>query len=308
MTGFGAVLLFASPNLVAQDDAAPPQLSDAGADTCLGCHNSPEMLVIFATAHGQQADPESPMANLQCESCHGAAGEHADRRRVAPDHAAVISFGIDAMTPAVEQDQACHSCHVGDVQQGWYGSIHERNEISCSSCHSVHTERDPVMRHVTQNDVCFDCHREQQVDSRKPSTHPLRSDSPVRVASMVCTDCHVPHESTNDAWTVRETTNQVCFECHADYRGPFLFEHAPASEDCALCHEPHGSVHAPLLTQRPPLLCQSCHSQAGHPSISFSDDSLPGRNPSSMVLQRSCMNCHTQVHGSNHPSGNKLMR
>jgi hypothetical protein len=67
MTGFGAVLLFASPNLVAQDDAAPPQLSDAGADTCLGCHNSPEMLVIFTTAHGQQADPESPMANLQCK-------------------------------------------------------------------------------------------------------------------------------------------------------------------------------------------------------------------------------------------------
>ena len=27
-----------------------------------------------------------------------------------------------------------------------------------------------------------------------------------------------------------------------------------------------------------------------------------------MVMGRSCMNCHTQVHGSNHPSGFSLMR
>ena len=128
-------------------------------------------------------------------------------------------------------------------------------------------------------------------------------------AQVECSDCHNPHAATaGGVQLVRATTNQVCYECHAEIRGPTLFEHAPVSEDCSLCHEPHGSIHAPLLTQRPPLLCQSCHSQAGHPSISFTDNSLPGGTPSSMVLQRSCMNCHTQVHGSNHPSGYKLMR
>ena len=63
-----------------------------------------------------------------------------------------------------------------------------------------------------------------------------------------------------------------------------------------------------LLNRSAPLLCQSCHSQRGHPSISFTEESLPGGNPSAMVLGRSCANCHTQVHGSNHPSGFSLMR
>jgi DmsE family decaheme c-type cytochrome len=125
---------------------------------------------------------------------------------------------------------------------------------------------------------------------------------------MICTDCHDPHGSVADALLVRDTANELCVSCHAEYRGPMLFDHAPVSEDCTLCHEAHGSVHQALLNRPAPLLCQSCHSQRGHPSLSFTDDSLSNGNPSAMVLGRSCVNCHTQVHGSNHPSGYSLMR
>ena len=71
-------------------------LTKGGADTCLGCHNDPSMQVIFRTPHGQQADPESPMAQLQCESCHGPGGDHADRRQPRPGHAPVVNFGSEA--------------------------------------------------------------------------------------------------------------------------------------------------------------------------------------------------------------------
>ena len=75
------LLLLSAAGAVAGESAAlDPTYSDAGADTCLGCHNSERMLVIFHTAHGQQADPASPMAGLQCEACHGGAARHADRR------------------------------------------------------------------------------------------------------------------------------------------------------------------------------------------------------------------------------------
>ena len=84
--------------------------------------------------------------------------------------------------------------------------------------------------------------------------------------------------------------------------------HLGVEESCISCHQPHGSIHPALLTRQPPLLCQSCHSARGHPSLSFTAGSLPGGNPSPMVLARSCMNCHTQVHWSNHPSGFNLMR
>ena len=294
--------------LIAGAQAAPDSsgpgagLTKAGADTCLGCHNDPSMQVIFRTPHGQQADPDSPMANLQCEACHGPGGDHADRRRARRGHVPVVSFGAGAATAVESQDAVCLGCHQPDVTPAWRGSVHERNETGCAGCHQVHVKADPVSLQTAQSDVCFECHAAQRADSLKPSAHPIR------FSEMVCSDCHSPHASVSAGQLTRNTTNELCLDCHQEFRGPVLFEHAPVSEDCSLCHRPHGSIHPALLTRRPPLLCQACHSQRGHPSVSFTRDGLADRNPSAMVLERSCMNCHTQVHGSNHPSGYKLMR
>ena len=153
-----------------------------------------------------------------------------------------------------------------------------------------------------QADVCFACHKKQRADFNKPSHHP------VRFGQMTCTDCHSPHGSAATALLKKSTLNQTCYGCHAEKRGPFLWEHAPASEDCTLCHTPHGSIHPALLTKRPPLLCQQCHSQSGHTSLALTGAGLPGGSPSGFLLAGSCLNCHSQVHGSNHPSGVKLMR
>jgi len=127
---------------------------------------------------------------------------------------------------------------------------------------------------------------------------------------MACSDCHSAHGSAAPAMLVKPTLNQTCFSCHADKRGPLLWEHEPVAEDCSLCHTPHGSVRNALLTKTPPLLCQQCHSTAGHPSVARTGAALPanGSNGALFVVAGSCTNCHTQVHGSNHPSGAKLMR
>jgi DmsE family decaheme c-type cytochrome len=297
-----SVCALVSVNVRAAEEGPHGRLSEAGADTCLGCHNSESMLVIFRTAHGQQADPDSPMASLQCEACHGAGGDHSDRKNTGPVHPLIVRFGDASDTPVVEQNEACADCHTRDVGHTWLGSVHERNDTACVSCHRIHGQTDPVALQTAQADVCFDCHRAQRADSQKPSTHPIRFNA------MVCTDCHDPHASVTDGLLVKNTTNELCVSCHAEYRGPVLFDHAPVSEDCTLCHEPHGSIHPALLTRRPPLLCQSCHSQRGHPSLSYTDQSLADANPSAMVLGRGCMNCHSQIHGSNHPSGFSLMR
>jgi len=109
---------------------------------------------------------------------------------------------------------------------------------------------------------------------------------------------------------VKPTVNQTCYTCHAEKRGPFLWEHAPVAEDCTLCHFPHGSSRPVLLSKSPPLLCQQCHTVAGHPSVAYTSNSLPGRGGGggAFLLAGGCVNCHSQVHGSNHPSGVKLMR
>jgi DmsE family decaheme c-type cytochrome len=189
----------------------------------------------------------------------------------------------------------CHARHVG-LQ--WTGSAHQRNEVGCAACHSVHDRVDRVSVLTEQAEVCTGCHLRQRADSHKPYAHPVKS------GIMTCTSCHNAHHSVNSALLKRNDLNELCWSCHAELRGPFLFEHAPVPEDCSLCHHVHGSIHPAMLTRRAPLLCQTCHSQAGHPSNNFTAGSIS----SVFVAGGSCLNCHRQVHGSNHPSGVKLMR
>jgi DmsE family decaheme c-type cytochrome len=125
---------------------------------------------------------------------------------------------------------------------------------------------------------------------------------------MDCSSCHRPHGSSAEFALARDTVNETCYQCHADKRGPFLWEHAPVAEDCTLCHAPHGSNQPAMLVLRPPFLCQSCHSEQGHPSIAQGPDGLAGGTASRFLLEQGCLNCHSQIHGSNHPSGARLMR
>ena len=91
----------------------------------------------------------------------------------------------------------------------------------------------------------------------KPFAHPVRH------GKMSCSDCHSTHGFAGDGMMTRQTVNDTCYECHAEMRGPFLWEHAPVPEDCGNCHDPHGSNYAGMLSMRPPTLCQGCHSQQG---------------------------------------------
>jgi DmsE family decaheme c-type cytochrome len=277
-----------------------------GADTCLACHDDAATLALFRGKHAVPTDSRGPFGHgqLQCEACHGPGGNHAARvRRGEERPPPVVSFDEPASSGEVsEQNGMCLGCHSPDVGFGWHGGPHESNDVACAGCHVSHAASDPVLQTATQPDVCFDCHKVQRSETLKAYAHPFFE------GKMDCSGCHRPHGDTLDLQLARQTVNDTCFQCHAEKRGPFLWEHEPASEDCTLCHAPHGSNHPGMLAQRPPLLCQSCHSQSGHPSIAHDADGLAAAMPSQFLLGQSCMNCHEQVHGSNHPSGSKLMR
>lgn len=307
---FGLYLVFmtqAGAQEIAQESKPEPTYTDRGADRCIKCHDESSdypVLDLFKTKHAVQADPRTPMAKLQCETCHGPGSEHADMSLGEDEPRPPIrDFGHrGAETPVSEQNAVCMSCHNDTHRSGWQGSPHQVGEIACADCHQIHTAHDPALTPTEQPKICFDCHTQQRADSYRASTHP------VRYGLVTCSSCHEPHGSLTPALLRQPTLNQTCFQCHAEKRGPFLWEHAPVTEDCSNCHQPHGSNHPALLTQRPPLLCQRCHSQAGHPSIAYTGDGLTTGTSSPFLLGRSCMNCHSQVHGSNHPSGVNLKR
>ena len=87
--------------------------------------------------------------------------------------------------------------------------------------------------------------------------------------------------------------------CHTEMRGPVLFEHAPVRENCATCHDPHGSSNDRMLVVRMPMLCQRCHIASKHPATLYDKDQIT-TNKSNRMFGRSCVNCHSTVHGSNH--------
>ncbi len=276
-----------------------------GADTCLKCHDEDykyPIYPVFFSKHGDRNDKRTPMSQLQCESCHGPGRAHATEPKVGFKRARIISFGPNASVSPAEQNKQCIQCHNNNDHLAWVGSAHETQNVLCVDCHTLHKRKDPVLDKTRQAKACYACHKKQRAEFARNSAHP------VRYGKMVCTQCHNPHGSLADALLKTSTRNETCYTCHAEKRGPFLWTHAPAAEDCGACHEHHGSIHTPLLKKRAPLLCQQCHTVAGHPSLAYTESGLASQTPNTFLLAKSCLNCHSQVHGSNHPSGVKLMR
>jgi len=292
-----------------EQEAAVEKLKQApfsrkGVDTCVSCHdaeNEYPVFPIFKTKHAVKADPRSPFGhdNKQCESCHGAGGDHTKAKKADKRAGNIINFGTKAWTPVKDQNEKCLTCHQTHQRIDWKGSSHAFNEIACASCHSVHTAKDPVMERQSQSKVCFGCHANEQAKFLQASHHPVRQ------GKMGCTDCHDVHGESGGGMLVKATAREKCTACHAEKRGPFLWDHAPAAEDCNQCHTPHGSNQPALLKKRVPQLCQECHSPAGHPSVSYNGSRLAGN---AFMGVKSCLNCHSAVHGSNHPSGVTQLR
>ncbi len=275
---------------------------------CLKCHDD-DLAKYNHTPHAMAADPRTPT----CVTCHGTSAAHlAGPTKAKPDR---LFKGKQAMA-ASDRSAVCLSCHEKDAKRAmWDGSAHPSANVACNTCHQIHTNDDRVRGRLTQADVCFTCHKEQRTQINKPSHHPIPE------GKMACSDCHNPHGSAGPKLVKRDSTNDTCYACHPEKRGPFVHNHEPVQDDCATCHNPHGSTISAMLKARPPILCQECHTPhvasgvgalAGQPGVfppAVGGQASPavtagssGKNVVNFWQGRSCLNCHTQVHGSNNPS------
>jgi DmsE family decaheme c-type cytochrome len=280
-----------------QAKAAPQAAAGAtyvGQDTCLTCHSA-AMEKYLATPHHRAVDPRSPAAKQGCETCHGPGSKHAE------DPASVKPLSFKTMT-ADQASTTCTTCHSRGEHALWDGSQHESRGVACTTCHSVHTPVSPKgqLKKPSQMEVCASCHRDK-VSKVDRSGH-----MPVREGKLECSTCHNIHGSTNVKLLRKgDSVADTCATCHADKRGPFLWEHAPSREGCTTCHDPHGSANDRMLVSKPPALCQRCHVATRHPSTIY-DAGLVAT--SVRVYARSCVTCHSAIHGSNHPAGNMFVR
>src|SRR5438132_9467247 len=65
-----------------------------------------------------------------------------------------------------------------------------------------------------------------------------------------CTSCHNPHGGEGGKMLVDLTVNNVCYTCHAEKRGPFLWDHPPVRENC------RSEEHTSELQSHSDLVCR----------------------------------------------------
>jgi DmsE family decaheme c-type cytochrome len=251
-----------------------------GSDVCATCHA--EVAKKFSS------NPHSKLALLHngtgatCESCHGGGKAHVEG---GGDVTKIKQLA--KLTPA-QASETCLGCHAG-AHPNFERSPHGKAGVGCTSCHSVHSgDTEAKLLKTSQPKLCFQCHADVKPSFDMPFHHRVNE------GLMKCSDCHDAH-GTFTANNVRSTAdmNQVCTKCHAETRGPFVFEHAAVKgEGCMGCHTPHGSQNARLLNvSNINQLCAQCHSPVSGDTIHGMSAGSPDRPV--------CITCHTMIHGSN---------
>jgi len=252
-------------------------------EKCKECHTD-IVATHAASLHGK--------AGKSCEVCHGGVDAHL----ASGSKKDIVTFGKGNVQ---KQNAQCLGCHSKNQNlMFWKSSKHKKEDVACVSCHSIHKESSPV---VNQQEKCFACHKDVKSQANKFSHHPIIE------GKIKCSDCHNPHGTLSKKMIAAETVNQLCYKCHGEKRGPYVWEHPPVAEDCVSCHVPHGSKTSKLLVDKAPRLCAKCHT-AAHSVNSPLDNSLSfAGNPSGYVtantkrraIDRGCSNCHVTIHGSN---------
>lgn len=255
---------------------------------CADCHE--ELSGAFAgSSHAKAFQHDADYAAADCASCHGDVSKHVESGEPA-DIKNPAKLDGDAASAA------CVTCHDRGQHRFWAGSEHEAANVSCVDCHAVHAAT-PAERGLvrTTSDLCLSCHTGEKLEFGHRFRHPLAEDK------MSCASCHAPHGAPGEHLIAQDSINDLCWSCHQEKRAPVLWEHSPVKEDCATCHVPHGSNIEGMLVARPAQLCQSCHIQGRHQSVA-------GYKTAMWNTNRGCLNCHPQIHGSNHPSGPLFQR
>jgi DmsE family decaheme c-type cytochrome len=279
--------------LTAQEKAAAVQEgSYVGIDQCAACHE--ETVAAFrASIHGQKGFEQR--SSHACETCHGPGKAHVDAGGGKGSMVTPKTLSKD------KQSAMCLTCHERGNRTDWAGSFHDARGLSCQDCHSIHspvTEKAQLKEKET--DLCFTCHAQKKAQFFRASHHPVRE------GLMTCSDCHNPHAVQDGRLVDQAAVTEACYRCHTEKRGPFMWEHIPVREDCTSCHEVHGSNHMKMLKVKEPFLCQRCHSDSRHPGTLYDQSQLAV--DSNRLFGRSCTNCHSTIHGSNHPSGKTFLR
>lgn len=269
--------------------APPQQKAETTMQDCAACHDD-TVKAFRINAHAILEKSTNYKTENPCESCHGPGKAHIEG---GGDLTKIIGFKGKEVKAYNDQ---CLACHKNSHEVNGFGaSTHAKQGLDCADCHSVHHSAvaTPLLKQTSSN-LCLSCHTLQKSQFSKPFHHRVTE------KAMDCVDCHQPHSGI-DSRQLRSSFagEEICFRCHIEKQGPFVFEHAAIRlRGCQGCHEPHGSNNPKMLIRSTmTALCLECHSRTQVNSI------FTGQPPSFHNLNsptyRNCTTCHVMIHGSN---------
>jgi DmsE family decaheme c-type cytochrome len=254
---------------------AEPRGGYVGSEACKACHED-TFKNFMVSVHAEAKNPEGKVVG--CEACHGPGQDHAE----AGGGKGTI-FAFKATDSAEEKANRCLACHAERKSAFHYKSSNHMNaNVACSDCHRPHAAvgKDRLLKTETPY-ACIVCHQEMLSQTVLPDHHRMWE------GMVKCWDCHKQH-GRSDRMQLGGFKNEMCFKCHTNKQGPFLYEHGSVRvEGCTICHDPHGSVNRHMLRfQKVADLCFSCHAEVPSFHTRFNSTTQ-------------CTNCHNSIHGSN---------
>jgi predicted CXXCH cytochrome family protein len=271
---------------------------------CFKCHKDDK--TTEREVHG-------PIALGECTACHD---PHQGERK----------FRLVRQGP-----QLCYKCHVekeAAFSPKRFGHVPTR--LDCSNCHDPHTSPNAFRIQRPIPELCFGCHPDKRVQVQT-----VRTDHAAVRIERQCLNCHDPHFADFPK-QLQAPPKVLCLRCHdkevqatdgtrltnmqalldefKDWHGPIR------QQDCAACHDPHGTDNFRILRQPYPQefyapfkpeqysLCFGCHEPTLvlEASTTTLTNFRNGRKNLHFVhvnqkeKGRTCRACH-EVHASHRP-------
>ena len=172
----------------------------------------------------------------------------------------------------------------------------------CETCHgpgSLHADsKDKTKILKDSPERCLACHTERLAEFKLQNHHPVLE------KQMTCSACHDLHGSSAKSAAARDLkrSDEKCFACHKEFKGPFVFEHDAMRDGCQACHNPHGSVYNKMLVADQTVTCLRCHmDQKTNTTAGLGSGVKHGAGGGNYFIGQGeeCVDHHRSVHGSN---------
>ncbi len=254
--------------------------------TCVGCH---------ADLQGKELPHESPLAKVDCGSCH----TQQQKEHAASLHGQAIAHG-DRLAPRCPD---CHGNHdILGVKDPRSAVAPQRVPWVCGKCHQ---EGSPVQRQRV-------IHEDHILSNYSESIHGEALLKKGLTVAATCVSCHTAHtilRHTDPRSSInRNNIAATCTKCHSQIeavhrkfiRGALWEKERNVLPACVDCHQPHKARRVFYDQGMADADCMKCHgnpgirSSKGGQTLFVNIDELRG----SRHAAKACSQCHSEVNAS----------